>query len=213
MPGLFATSTSARQAAESCKQNDYLRVVRTDTRGKAKHEVCTLTDKGLGYLLSQSSPKKVLETLVQALETRQQELAQLTAATQRMAASLDALKASAEKVMSAVAKSDLAVTHARWLDRAKENGTPGDLCPTLLAHLARWHSAAPAEDCPLPELYRRLRPAAVTIGQFHDGLRTLHDRAQVYLHPWTGPLHEIPDPALALMVGHALAYYASPRSR
>jgi hypothetical protein len=215
MPGLFVASASARQAAEACKQNDYLRVVRTETHGKATHEVCALTDKGLHYLLSHASPKKVLETLVQALEARRSEIALLTGAAQQMTASLDAFKASAEKIMSAVAaKSDLALTHANWLSKAKENGTTAtDLCPAVLSHLTRWRAAAPTEDCPLPELYRRLRPAAVTIGQFHDALRTLHDRAQIYLHPWTGPLYEIPDPALALMVGHVLAYYASPRGK
>jgi hypothetical protein len=210
MPGLFAASATSRQAAETCKQNDYLRVVRTETRGKATHEVCALTEKGLHYLLSQSSPKKVLEALVRALEASRKDLTLLTNAVQQMAGGLDALKASAEKVMSAAVKGDMALTHSQWLN--KSNGTPApDLCPTILSHLARWQAATPTEDCPLPELYRRLRPAAVTIGQFHDALRSLHDRAQVYLHPWTGPLYEIPDPALALMVGHALAYYASPR--
>ena len=79
---------------------------------------------------------------------------------------------------------------------------------------------APAEsewdgpgDCPLPDLCRRLRAdhPSLTIGQFHDGLRELHDREQVYLHPWTGPLYALPEPAFALMVGHEVAYYASER--
>jgi len=211
MPGLFAASATARQAAETCKQNDYLRVVRSETRGKATHEVCALTDKGLHYLLSQSSPRKVLEALVQAVEASRQDVTRLTSTVQQMAGGLDALKTSAEKVMNAAVKGDMGLTHAQWL--TKSNGTPAtDLAPAVLSHLTRWHSATPAEDCPLPELYRRLRPAAVTIGQFHDALRSLHDRAQIYLHPWTGPLYQIPDPALALMVGHALAYYASLRA-
>ena len=28
---------------------------------------------------------------------------------------------------------------------------------------------------------------------------------------WTGPLYAIPEPPLALLVGHEIAYYASPR--
>jgi hypothetical protein len=60
---------------------------------------------------------------------------------------------------------------------------------------------------------RRLRSAhsSLTIGQFHDGLRELHNREQVYLHPWTGPLYELPEPAYALLIGHEVAYYASER--
>ena len=54
--------------------------------------------------------------------------------------------------------------------------------------------------------------ATLSIGQFHDGLRELHDREQVYLHPWTGPLYAMPEPAFALLIGHEIAYYASQRS-
>jgi hypothetical protein len=68
-------------------------------------------------------------------------------------------------------------------------------------------------DCPLPDLFRRARllVPTLTLGQFHDGLRELHEREQIYLHPWTGPLYELPEPALALLVGHEVAYYASLR--
>jgi hypothetical protein len=85
-----------------------------------------------------------------------------------------------------------------------------DWLADLRAHLADWDGPG---DCPLPELYRRLRAEhpSLTIGQFHDGLRELHDREQVYLHPWTGPLYAMPEPAFALLVGHEVAYYASER--
>ena len=79
--------------------------------------------------------------------------------------------------------------------------------------LAAWQDAGALNDCPLPELYRRLRPDSprLTIGQFHDRLRRLHHDGQIHLHPWTGPLYELPEPALALLVGHEIAYYASLR--
>lgn len=89
-----------------------------------------------------------------------------------------------------------------------------ELSGAILARLADWASSAGMyEDCPLPELYRSLstRDPAPTIGEFHDCLRLLHARGKVYLHPWTGPLYDIPEPTYALMVGHNLAYYASVR--
>ena len=80
----------------------------------------------------------------------------------------------------------------------------------IKARLSEWHAAGGAQaDCPLPELYRKLD--GVSIGQFHDALRQLHDDHQIYLHPWTGPLYALPEPALALLVGHEVAYYASIR--
>lgn len=84
----------------------------------------------------------------------------------------------------------------------------------VLAHLAQWQERGALEDCPLPELYRSARQAApgLSIGHFHDGLRTLRERRQIELHPWTGPLYEIPEPAVALLIGHAIVYYASART-
>jgi hypothetical protein len=82
----------------------------------------------------------------------------------------------------------------------------------ILAFLREWSGAA-GEDCPLPRLYRaleRLGPLP-TIGEFHDCLRRLHSNGALYLHPWTGPLYALPEPAFALLAGHNVAYYAAAR--
>ena len=73
----------------------------------------------------------------------------------------------------------------------------------LLTYLARRHEVSRLDDCPLPELYRHLKTgnATVTHGQFHDLLRRLHDDGKIYLHPWTGPLYELPEPALCPACG------------
>ena len=89
-----------------------------------------------------------------------------------------------------------------------------ELADAVLARLGDWSSSAGAgQDCPLPELYRSLtcRESPPTIGAFHDCLRALHSAGQVYLHPWTGPLYALPEPAYALLIGHNIAYYASMR--
>jgi hypothetical protein len=86
-----------------------------------------------------------------------------------------------------------------------------DLGAAIRLELSAWVEEGRLGDCPLPELYRRL-PSAPSIGQFHDQLRRLHEVQEIYLHPWTGPLYDLPEPALALLVGHEIAYYASIRS-
>lgn len=89
-----------------------------------------------------------------------------------------------------------------------------DLAVLIREHLAEWHVASPTiADCPLPEIYRRLCAEAEkpSIGQFHDALRRLHDDHMIWLHPWTGPLYDLPYPACALLVGHEIAYFASLR--
>jgi hypothetical protein len=60
-------------------------------------------------------------------------------------------------------------------------------------------------------LYRHVSAAVsgLTIGAFHDTLRALQNAGEIYLHPWTGPLYDIPEPPYALLVGHEVSYYAS----
>src|SRR5262245_38100059 len=79
-PGLFTATGPARQAAQRAKDEGYFRVVRTQTKGKAVHEVCALTEKGLAFLLSQVSPKQVLEELLRTLDARQAQVGELVTA-------------------------------------------------------------------------------------------------------------------------------------
>jgi hypothetical protein len=201
-PGLFAATTAGKQAAQRCKDEGLLHVVRTETRGKASVEICAVTEKGLARLLSDLSPRQVLEDLVRALEARQAQAGELLAATRQMQTSLDALKGVAERVLQQV-------LHKPVPALPLANGCDAWVTAAL-AYLGQWQAS---EDCPLPELYRQAQKAApqLTIGQFHDGLRRLHEQHRLYLHPWTGPRYEIPDPAYALLVGHEIAYYVSLR--
>jgi hypothetical protein len=207
-PALFAVSAAARQAAQRCKDDGLLRVVRTEARGKTALEICAVTDKGLAYLLEQVNPRHVLEDLVRALEARGTQLAELVTAAQKTQAGGEALKAVAEAALRQLRQPATAPS---------SNGTPPSAngsdawLPAVLAHLHGWHGAGALEDCPLPELYRVARQTtpSLTIGHFHDGIRRLHAHEQIYLHPWTGPLYELPEPPLALLVGHEVAYYAS----
>jgi hypothetical protein len=187
--GLFAPTAAGKLAARHCHADGLLRVVRREPHGKAAREVCDITDKGLTYLLEEARPPPVLDALVETLHTRQAYFAQLAEQVRRSQEQLAALEAAA--------------THS-------QRPAPRD---DVVLHLAAWHDGGALGDCPLPELFRRLRPAqpALTIGQFHDRLRVLHQDAAIYLHPWTGPLHELPEPAFAFLVGHEIAYYASLR--
>jgi hypothetical protein len=202
-PGLFPATAPARQAAQRARDEGLLRTVAADPKGKADRDLCTTTDKGRAYLLQQTSPKQVLEDLVRAVEARQDQVAELAATARQMQASLQALRSVLEHVLPRVTAAPPPPAPA------------GDWLLDLRTHLVDWRHGGAAGDCPLPDLYRRLRAAhpALTIGQFHDGLRQLHEQEQIYLHPWTGPLYAMPEPACALLTGHEVAYYASERVR
>jgi hypothetical protein len=214
-PGLFPATALARTAAERSKDDGFLRVVRTETRGKVVREICVLTDKGRHFLARHADPREVLEDLVRVLESRQTEAAALVDSAARMQQSLQGIRAVVEEALPRLASMPVernGVPHAP--NRAGSIPATSDaLTADIKARLAEWHASAGAsEDCPLPELFRRLEAACRTsVGLYHDCLRQLHEERLIYLHPWTGPLYALPEPAFALLVGHEIAYYASIR--
>jgi hypothetical protein len=255
-PGLFPTTAPGKQAAQRCCEEGYLRpahdapgAVLTSVPESPTGALATrprssttdswvITDKGLAYLLRQTSPRQVLEDFVRVLEDREAQLAGLLEAAGRMQTDLAAIRVHAatvlehlasqppssptepsstrEAVEPAATNGDLkSLLHERRRAFA-EAGPPSaqpDLLTLMLSHLTRWDQVGSSEDCPLPVLFRHLTEQlpGLSIGQFHDALRQAHESGRLYLHPWTGPLHELPEPASALLVGHLVAYYASVR--
>jgi hypothetical protein len=233
-PGLFPATAAGKQAAQRCRDEGYLSAATTgaelDSSGgtavkvRAGAELCTITEKGLAYLFNQVSPRQVLEDMVRVLEEREGQFAQLLTAARSAQANLESLKANVQCVLEQVRAGERAAPapptngdlkglfHA--FQGKSANGTGDSLERALLAHLTRWASSGSSGDCPLPDLFRHAQSTypGLSIGQFHDALRYLDGKQEVSLHPWTGPLYVMPEPAYALLVGHVIAYYASVRS-
>jgi hypothetical protein len=192
-PGLFAATAAGKQAARRCLDEGLLRVVEPAPRGR---DLCAVTDRGLEFVLDHAGARAVLEDFIRVLDGRQAQAAELLAEARRMQAGLDALRANAERVLL----------------HLQRQAQPADAWEAaVLDYLARRSAAG---DCPLPELYRQacLAEPGLTVGRFHDGLRRLCEQQRLYLHPWTAPLYDLPEPACALLAGHEVAYYASIRS-
>src|SRR5262245_2398852 len=66
-PGLFAQNVAAKLAAERCLTDGLLQVVGVETKGKSAFDLCTITPKGLHFLLGTTSPRTVLESLTSAV--------------------------------------------------------------------------------------------------------------------------------------------------
>jgi hypothetical protein len=209
--GLFAATATGRLAAQACKDDGLIEVLRTETRGKAAQEICGITAKGRALLLGQTNPRSVLERLVETLEARDRQLCDIADAVARARHDLAFLRTATLQILDQVQLRQHIPGAGSWETNGKHDSS--DLPASVKSELQRWHDAGMLGDCPLPELFRRLRPAFpdVTIGQFHDQLRLLHQGLLIYLHPWTGPLYELPEPAFALLAGHEIAYYASLR--
>jgi hypothetical protein len=206
-PGLFPATAAGKAAARRAAADGLLRPLPPDDAPAAR-AAWAITDKGLAFLFNQSSPRPVLEDFVRALEARHADAAALADAARQAADALEAMRGHVERLLPEL-------TRARPLAeqfRAFQNGAPAP-DDRLLAHLDAWQGTGSAEDCPLPELFRRASAdlPGLTLGAFHDALRRLHDAGRVWLHPWPGPLYDLPEPPFALLVGHQVAYYASSR--
>jgi hypothetical protein len=98
-PGLFPAVAAAKPAAHKCIQEGLIRMVRTDGQGKHLREYYAGTPTGLKYLIDHASPKQVLDDFVRLLEERREEVGELLAAVERMAAGIEGMKAAAAAVL------------------------------------------------------------------------------------------------------------------
>lgn len=200
-PGLFPASAPGKAAAQAALQSNWLQTVRTEPRGKTITTYVALTPAGSAYLLEQSDPKPLLEQVQTRLKCEESHLQEVQSQVRTAFQTMESLRHRVEQLASMFDQRQVVQTRISvpaWED-------------SLTEYLTRRQDARPAEDCPLPELYQQARQIVpeLSVGTFHDGLRRLHADRRIALQPWTGPLHELPEPGLALLQGHSLAFYAS----
>jgi hypothetical protein len=195
--GLFDTTKSDKIAAQRASELGLIRPLSTESNGKPGAELFGMTEAGLNHLLNHTDPSRILVALIATLEKYESQVAELAGGTRKLEASF--------RPLSELVKAVLTRMDGGRVDKNCREG--------LLEHLSRWQLDRPTEDCPLPELYRMTCETcpAISLGQFHDALRMTNEAGWVYLHPWTGPLYELPEPAHALLSGHEVVYYASLR--
>jgi hypothetical protein len=203
-PGLFPAG--ARTVAQRCRDEGYLQQSANDTGRKAAGEAFSITEKGLDWLLSQSSPKQIIEDFVRVLEERRGQVLELIETAKRFDAGMAAMVSVVQRLRPHSPERN---GHASGKLPNADESLSGEIC----RELEIWQQTE-SGDCPLPELYGRIdnRSDGKTIGCFHDALRELHSDGLVWLHPWTGPLYEMPEPPLAMLIGHEIAYYVSLRN-
>jgi hypothetical protein len=218
-PGLFPNTAAGKAAARRAIDTGLLTPNRFAPAGK---ETYSPTESGLQFLLDQSNPKAVLEDFVRGVEARRTQVDDLLATAHAMSDELTALRATVAAVLPTVVQTRTTVDSsdppspyrggaAGGIAEMTRTKPRASTATAILARLADWTSTAGAgQDCPLPDLYRSLTVCDdLTVGRFHDELRTLHAAHSLYLHPWTGPLYALPEPTFALLIGHEVAYYAS----
>lgn len=191
-PGLFPSNTpTTRTMVEEMEQRGWIQIHQPS--GKAAY--CELTAKGRDWLLEHENPWLLLEDLLTATERQAEQVDDLLRTWQEQR---DLLQKQSEDIRRVLARldGDNSPSQSEIGDRIKE---------ALSRHALRAEPAA----CSLCELFHQVQQADanLSVGRFHDELRELHRRGDVAFTPWTGPLYELPEPHLALLIGHEVLYY------
>jgi len=206
LPGLFASRHGTpADAARFAVAEGLLEVARTEVRGKQSVEWVRPTPKAVRFVDEHDSPKAVLDDLKAVIgETRagvpvwladtQAELAALrTAFDDRAAAMLAHLDALTKRVEAALRRVELSPP---GMPESAKRAVPWGLA--ALEYLDRRSFVGVPGDCPLAELFRGVRDVypALTLSDFHDGVRRLHDLRAIRLTTGNSP-----DAEFGLVVG------------
>jgi len=219
LSGLFASrGGSNAEAATRAVQQGLLEVVRTDTKGKIAVEWVRLTPRGVEFLHEHDSPVKALEELRELLHGAKAGLPSWLAAMQQDLSSLSQeVKRNAERWSQRLEALTVRVEEALRRAEAGMTQLPDGVVPVVpwalagLGYLDRRRHGGDDGQCPLPELFAAVRNEypELSIQEFHDGLRRLHDRGAVQLWPFTGPAAALPQPEYALLDGTTVFFYAT----
>lgn len=218
LPGLFRSRYGPpAEAALYAIKEGLFETVRTEAKGRLIVEWVRATPKGVGFVHDHDSPKAVLGELKQLIgDTRggipvwmadvRTEIARLTTQfeerTREMTARLDEL---ARRVDAALRRIDTAPKLADPVAKLVPWGE------SALEYLDRRAATGAGGPCSLGELFHAVRQTvpSLTVPQFHDGLRRLHDTRAVRLSGHSALPGLRTDPEYAMLVGSELCSFVS----
>jgi DNA-binding PadR family transcriptional regulator len=219
LQGLFPSRSSASASAATAAVRDgLLEITRTDIKGKASIEWVRITPKGVEFLHGNTTPLGVLRDLrreltaardgapvfLNALQQEWQETTRrLHDQVQQAVYRLDAL---ADRVEEALRRADI-------LGQPLPNGVAKSVAwgQIVLDYLDQRYEAGAPENCPLSELYSAVRRQVdgLTLLDFQDGIRRLHDHRVVQLRPFPESADCLPEPEHAIVDGATVLYFAA----
>lgn len=211
--GIFEGSGQpAKQAAQHCLDQGWLEPTsQFEGKGKSRKELYRISASGIRQALEKSEPVTLLADALTSLEKNRDELQAIHTKVEESLKALQNQKTAMDAVRERLRPPNLdvllqGVGSPNGASRATETGV--DWLPRALEYLDHHRRANPYGHCPLPELFHRVaEPQAVSIGQFHDGLRELVRRKQVRLHPFTGAAYQLAEEQYALVAGQEIKYY------
>lgn len=219
VPGFFKGSTQAvKAAAKLCEERQWL--VGTGEwvgKGASKKQKYRLTPAGVQAVLDNSPSTVLLQGLASAVRHQSDGLTtlrdQLGVMIQQFQPLTEAVTHLARKMEPPDVERIVRTMHNP--DPAAPATAPGtlpaspDWLDTVLNRVTEQRQRDRYQPLSLPQLFAALKAArpALTLGQFHDGLRTLRDQGRIRLAPYTRALATIDDPRNALFLDGEVMYY------
>ena len=227
-PGLFPGGQAGAKLIHRARAEGFLQEVPSPepASGKSKSKPAvyvTITDRGRQLVLDQDSPAKVLTGLRERLDTQG---ASLAVGIQEAQAQLCAFRESVDQLEKKLGGcfaqyQQTAQAFRSALDRLGQQPAPGpaQVVARPTAPTAGWldevvpfvasQKRLNSFDRPnLKRLYEHLKQAhpALTLGEFHDGMRALHQQRRIRLDPSTQALATLQDPLHALYLDREVKY-------
>lgn len=218
LPGLFTSRSSAHtEAAERAIQEGLLEVVRSETRGKTLVQWVRPTPAAIEFLHTHEAPIAALRELRLELQLTQQGVPQwLEQMQQQMQDCTSQLLTQVQILTHRLAVLSQRVEDALARAEAAQPQLPDPLIQAVpwarqvLVYLDQRDATRPG-PCPLSELFLAIRSEhpALTIAEYHSGLRRLADRCFVRLLSLAEGGGVCPEPEYALLDGLHTYYFAS----
>jgi hypothetical protein len=234
--GVFKGGSAAEKAAARlCLDNSWLEPSgQFAGKGKTRKELYRLTREGLQAVLARQDPTKLLSELnqrladldaqcphiVQAVEKNlHHALEQIKNAFQEALQPLAGLKDLGEikkhlgQILDKVKPVPVEELLAKLPPAAPRTGPPSenqaDWGNAVVHMVAEQEQRNRFQRLTLSQVFKQLRASHpnLTLGQFHDGLRRLHEEHRIRLGPYTQALATLDDPANALYLDREVKYY------
>jgi hypothetical protein len=211
-PGFFKGRGPAVQAAiRLCEERQWLAPTgQFSGKGRSQKPLYAVTAAGLQAVLSQSEP-------VALLRKQQELLTGVRGVLDALARRLEPLEKTLGELNRKMEPPDLQQVLAKLSPAPGPPARPPDGAPPnsdwleeVISLVRQQRERDRYQPLTLPELYAKLQQArpGLTLGQFHDGLRTLREKGRLRLTPYTRALATLPDPRNALFLDGEVMYYA-----
>lgn len=231
-PGLFPNTAPGPALAEKALDSEFLREVPAPAPPKATRTKSTstanryvsITDKGRQFVQEQDSPAKLVGALRDSLqqqgavlatevETARAEVRAFREGVDGLLSVLDEhsrrYQATASALQAAVDRLARQPTPVSPIPRATNDGHSADWLDEVVRFVRDHKRVNPFSIPTLPRIYQHLRQTrpSLTLGQFHDGLRTLQAQRKILLGPYTQAPATIEDAQNALFLDREVKYY------